>query len=131
MRCQKRILTFSVYYFFIVLFLLALCSFSSAEDQKKNLPARGISVSPEYTAISVATDESVSIDLKVTNRGRRDENIDIKISSIPKDWKAWIKTYNFAVTGVHVESDSSKSLTFRAEPDHGLKPGEYVFKIKR
>jgi uncharacterized membrane protein len=129
MRFQKRILTFSAYYLFVVLFLLALCSFSYAENQKKNLPARGISVSPEYTAISVATEESVSIDLKIINRGRRDENINIDVTYVPKGWKAWIKTYNFAVKGVHVESDSSKSLTFRAEPDRSLSPGEYVFKI--
>ena len=52
------------------------------------------------------------------------------VTSIPKGWNAWIKTYNFGVTGVHVASDKSRSLTLRAEQEKGVGPGKYTFGIK-
>ena len=100
-----------------------------AEEKKKNLPPRGIAVFPEYTGIIIDRGENVSIDLTVVNRGKRDENIDLEVTDFPKGWKAWIKTYNFAVNGVHVKSDSSKSLTLRAEPGSEVAPGEYTFSV--
>ena len=107
-----------------------LFSASPAYGEKKNLPPRAISVAPEYTGIIVPKGEDVNIDLTVTNRGQRDESIEIALLSVPKGWKARIKTYSFGVTGVHVASDSTKSLTLKAEPDDGVAPGKYVFKIK-
>ncbi|MBK5101274.1 MAG: hypothetical protein JJE15_09830, partial [Desulfobacteraceae bacterium] len=121
---------FSLIIFLIAIWLVGSLSFSAfGEEKKKDLPARGISVSPEYTGVIVPEGEDVSIDLIVTNRGRSDENIDLALTSIPKGWKAWIKTYSFAVTGVHVKSDSSKNLTLKAEPNQDLKPGTYTFDI--
>ena len=114
----------------VTVMLIYFASFAFGEEKKKDLPARGLSVSPEYTGVIVSQGEDVSIGLVVTNRGRRDENIDLKVTSIPKGWKAWIKTYNFGVTGVHVESDKSKNLTLRAEPDADVPPGKYTFGIK-
>lgn len=124
------------FYLFKFTFFLTACAFlfftgtSASEEAKKKLPERGISVSPEYTGIIVPQEESVNIDLIVTNRGRRDENIDLKVTNVPEGWKAWVKTYSFGITGVHVESDSSKNLTLRAEPDEDLKPGNYEFGIE-
>jgi uncharacterized membrane protein len=116
--------------FLAVGILLILSGTSTAEETKKNLPERGISVSPEYTGIIVPQDEDVNIDLIVTNGGRRGENIDLTVTNIPKGWKAWVKTYSFGITGVHVESDKSKNLTLRAEPDEDLAPGKYKFGIE-
>jgi len=99
------------------------------EDKDKDLPPRAISIAPEYTGVVVPEGEDVSIDLTVRNGGRQNEDIDLKVTAAPKDWKAWIKSYSFQVTGVHLKSDSSKSLTFRAEPDEGVGPGDYVFVI--
>ena len=121
---------FSLIIFLIAIWLVGSLSFSAfGEEKKKDLPARGISVSPEYTGVIVPEGEDLSIDLIVTNRGRSDENIDLALTSIPKGWKAWIKTYSFAVTGVHVKSDTSKNLTLKAEPNQDLKPGTYTFDI--
>jgi uncharacterized membrane protein len=100
-----------------------------AEEKEKTLPERGISVSPEYPGIVVTQGEEVSVDLIVTDEGRRAENINLRVTSVPKGWKAWIKTYSFGVTGVHVQSDKSKNLTFRAEPEEGVGPGKYTFDI--
>ncbi len=102
----------------------------SGDENKKQLPAREISVAPEYTGIIVSEGEDVSLDLTVKNGGRQDENIELAIPSVPKGWKAKFKTYSFDVTGVHVASDSSRSLTFEAEPDKGVKPGTYAFMIQ-
>ena len=117
--------------FFIVVMVLPISVYSSAfGEEKKDLPDRGISVSPEYTGVVVFEEEGVNIDLIVTNQGRRSENIDIAVTSIPDGWKAWVKTYSFGVTGVHVESDKSKTLTLRVEPGKLVGPGKYTIGIR-
>ncbi len=101
-----------------------------ADETKKDLPPRKIVVAPEYPSIVVPEGEDVSVDLTVRNGGRQDEIIDLSITSVPKGWKAWIKTYSFKIKGIFVESDSSKTPTFKAEPDKSVGPGKYVFPIK-
>jgi uncharacterized membrane protein len=100
------------------------------ETAKKELPARAIEVAPDYNGVVVAKGEDVSIDLTVANKGRSDEYVDLSVPEIPKGWKARIKTYSYAVTGVFVRSDSNKSLTLKAEPDKGTGPGKYAFTIR-
>ncbi|MBW2302174.1 MAG: hypothetical protein JRF57_00525 [Deltaproteobacteria bacterium] len=127
--------SYSVLYAVLVPFLLAMIfvsypAYAYGEDDKKQLPPREISVAPEYTGVIVQKGEDVSLDLNVKNGGQRDESIELSIPVIPKGWKARIKTYQFDVTGIHVESDSSRSVTFEAEPDKSVGPGKYVFEIK-
>ena len=117
---------------FMAVMGLVICftSFAFGEANTKKLPARGISLSAEYTGVISSGEKEVDIDLTVTNRGRRDENINLTVISVPKQWKAWIKTYNFGVTGVHVKSDKTKSLTLRVEPNAAVAPGKYTFGVK-
>ena len=100
------------------------------EEDKKNLPPREISLIPEYTGVIVPLEKYVNMDLTVKNGGRRGEDIDVSVSSLPDGWTAQIKTYNFRVTGVHVPSDDTKTLQFRADPLEKVEPGEYEFVIK-
>ncbi|HDM10482.1 MAG TPA: hypothetical protein ENF92_08210 [Desulfobacteraceae bacterium] len=107
----------------------ACFSLPSLASEKKNLPERLVRVYPEYTGVVIDEGEGVSIDLFVKNGGKKDETVDLKVIEVPKGWKAWIKTYSYGVTGVHVGSDESRSLTFRAEPGKNVGPGKYVFKV--
>jgi len=100
------------------------------EEEKKDLPPRGISVAPEYSGVIVPQGEDVSIDLKVINKGRQDEIIELTLPSVPKGWTASVKTYSFGVTGVYVESDKTKSLTLKAEHDESVGPGKYTFLVQ-
>lgn len=126
----------SIYFSFVVIPVLLMVFSSvppaSGDENKKQLPAREIMVAPEYTGIIIQEGEDISLDLNVKNGGRQDENIVLSIPSVPKGWKARIKTYSFEVTGVHVASDNSRSLTFEAEPEKGEKPGTgtYSFVIQ-
>jgi len=101
-----------------------------AEKAKKDLPERSITVASEYTGVVLAQGDEASIDLIVTNGGRRNENVNLKVISYPKDWKVWIKTYSYRVTGVHVKSDKSKTLTLRVEPPKKTRPGQYNIGIQ-
>ena len=127
---RKGLMGFSVVVFLLFIFGLWLPSFS-AEKSKKDLPERAISVSPEYTGVIIPRGEGVSVDLIVANKGKRDEDIDLSVVEVPNGWSAWIKTYSYAVSGVHVKSDKSRSLTFRAEPEKkDIPAGTYRFKIR-
>ena len=99
-------------------------------EEKKDLPPRGIAMAPEYTGVILPAGDDLSLDVEVYNRGRADEDIDISLTTVPKGWKASIKTYSFEVSGVHLQSDTSKSLTLKAEPDKDVGPGKYIFEIK-
>jgi uncharacterized membrane protein len=109
--------------------LLMMSASSFAQTEKEKLPARAISMAAEYPGVEIAKDEDVSMDIIFHNKGRKDEDVEVWISEKPKGWKARIKTYRYTVTGVHVPSDESKSLTFEADPEEGIKPGDYKFRI--
>ena len=127
-----------VFSFIMVLFIFTISilgmllstPLAYGDEKEKDLPPRGIALAPEYTGVVLPEGDDLSVDLEVYNRGRADENINLTLTSVPKGWKASIKTYSFEVTGVHVLSDNSKSLSLKAEPDKDLGPGKYVFEIK-
>jgi len=99
-------------------------------EEERELPPRKISVAPEYPGIVVAEGKDVSIDLTVTNGGRQDETVEIALPEVPQGWKAWIETYRYEITGVHVPSDDSKNVTLKAEPDKAVGPGVYTLLIR-
>jgi uncharacterized membrane protein len=102
----------------------------AGEKKKSDLPPRALFVSLEYPGVVVPEGEDVSMDLTVRNGGRQDEYVNLDLTTVPEGWKAQIRSYRFAVTGVHVKSDSTRSLTFKAEPKEGTGPGDYLFAVK-
>ena len=109
--------------------LMIISASSFAQTEKEKLPARDISMAAEYPGVEIAKDEDVSMDVIFHNKGRSDEDVEVWIAEKPKGWNAKIKTYRYTVTGIHVPSDKSKTLTFEADPDEGIKPGDYKFRI--
>ena len=94
-------------------------------------PDRLITMAVEYPGVKVARDEEeVSMDIIFHNKGKSDENVNVWIAEKPEAWKARIKTYRYAITGVHVPSGADKTVTFEAEPDESVQPGKYDFLIK-
>jgi uncharacterized membrane protein len=109
--------------------LMMMSASSFAQTDKEKLPARAISMAAEYPGVEIAKDEDVSMDIIFHNKGRNDEDVEVWIAEKPEGWKARIKTYRYTVTGVHVPSNEDKSLTFEADPQEGIKPGDYKFRI--
>ena len=130
MRVIKGGFSFLIAIIGFTLIVGGMISPAYGEEKKKDLPPRSISVAPEYSGVIVPEGEDVSLYLNVFNKGLQDETIELTVPTVPKGWKAWIKTYSFGVTGVYVESDSSKSLTLKAEPDESVGPGKYTFLVK-
>jgi uncharacterized membrane protein len=93
-------------------------------------PERGLGLYTEYSQVTLPVGETLRMDLTVENRGRRDENVTLRLAAVPHGWKAAIKGGGFTVGGVPVTPDKPRTLTFSAEPDPGLKPGTYTFRIE-
>ena len=121
---------------FLTLFILAIAACligpssvlgAEEEGKKDERPPRSIAMAPEYTGVIVPPGEEVEMDLILYNKGKSDENIKVDITSIPKGWKARLKTYRFTITGAHVENGETSRLTFFAEPEKkkDVKPGRY------
>jgi uncharacterized membrane protein len=115
----------------LALFSMA-ASVAAAEDARTGAdrPERGIFVFTEYSRLVIPVGENVRMDLTVENKGRRDENVLLGLTSVPRGWRAAIKGGQFAVSGVPVVSEKSRTLTFTAEPERGLPPGTYRFEIE-
>jgi uncharacterized membrane protein len=118
---------------FIALGILALVAFPALCAEKVDTaakPERLILMAPEYPGVIAVQGKEISMDLTFVNKGRTDETLDVRVAQTPEGWKARIKTYRYAVTGVHVPADDKKSLTFEAVPDKQLPPGDYTFLVE-
>ncbi len=114
----------------ILIFCLILPSLLLAQEVKKdNRPERGIAVFPEYSGVIVPKGEAVRMDLILENKGRTDETIDVKISTIPKGWRATLKGGSYVVSGVYVPNGKTKNLALTLEPDKTVGLGDYVFQF--
>jgi len=116
-----------------LLVLVALPPVLAAGDEparRDDRPERGIAVYTEYSGVVVPVGESVRMDLTVENKGKRDEIIALKLTAVPKGWRASLKGGSFTVTGVSVPDGKTRTLAFSAEPDKGLGSGTYTFEIQ-
>ena len=101
-----------------------------AQEEKKDLrPERGIAVYPEYSGVTVSKGETVKMDLTVENKGRTDETIDVKISTIAKGWKATLKGGSFLVSDLFVSNGKTRTLALSLEPDKSVGVGTYDFQF--
>lgn len=121
-------------FFLMVLMCISLLSplfISAAEEKEKRdtRPERGIAVYPEFSSVSVAKGETVRMDLTLENKGRTDETIDVKISTVPRGWKAMMKGGSYLVAGMYVANGKSRNLALNLEPDKTVVPGGYVFQF--
>jgi uncharacterized membrane protein len=119
---------------FIVFILLGVAPalvFAQPEmDKKDNRPERGIALYTDYSGVAVARGETVQMDLTLENKGRTDENIDVNITSVAKDWKATLKGARYRVTGMYVPNGKAKTLALTLEPAKGIGPGKYTFQFE-
>ena len=119
---------------FVLLVALVFCliipSFVLAQEEKKDIrPERGIAVFPEFSGVLVPKGETVRMDLILENKGRTDETIDVKISTIPKGWKAALKGGSYVVSGLYVPNGKTKNLALTLEPDKTVGPGADTFQF--
>jgi uncharacterized membrane protein len=119
----------------VLLALLALAApagvwAGEAQTARDDRPARGIAIYSEFSGVVVPIGESVRMDLTVENKGRQDEVVALKLTNVPKGWKASLKGGSFTVTGVAIPDGKARTLSFAAEPDKGLGQGTYEFGVE-
>ena len=109
---------------------LMVSSLYAQEGKKEDLrPERGIAVYPEYSGVVVSRGEAVRMELTLENKGRTDETINVKISTVPKGWKASMKGAAYSVTGMYVPNGKSRNVSLNLEPDKSVAPGTYGFQF--
>src|SRR4030043_1373255 len=128
-RVNRGQTSISIFLVILIVFLI-LPSFILAQEEKKDLrPERGIAVYTEYSGITVPKGETVKMDLTLENKGRTDETIDVKISTLPKGWKTTLKGASYTVTGMYVPNGKSRNLALNLEPDNTIGVGTYDFQF--
>jgi uncharacterized membrane protein len=116
--------------YFILLGVAPALVLAAEADKKDNRPERGIALYTDYSGVAVARGETVQMDMTLENKGRTDENIDVRFTSVAKGWKATLKGARFRVTGMYVPDGKAKTLALTLEPDKGLGPGKYAFQFE-
>ena len=117
----------------VLLVLVAPRPVLAAGDEsakRDDRPERGIAIYSDYSGVVVPVGDSVRMDLTVENKGKRDENVALKLLSVPKGWRASLKGGSFTVTGVSVPDGKTRTLAFSADPEKGLGLGTYAFEIQ-
>lgn len=128
-RVNRGRIVFSVF-LSILMGCLVLSSLGLAQEEKKdNRPERGIAVYTEYSGVTVPKGESVKMDLILENKGRTDEVVDVKASTIPKGWKVTLKGGSYLVGGLYVPNGKTKNLSMELEPEKTLGIGVYAFQF--
>jgi hypothetical protein len=95
----------------VLLITIPTFTIGQEEKEKRDLrPERGIAVYTEYSGVTVPKGEAVKMDLTLENKGRKDETIDVKISTIPKGWKATLRGGSYVVSGMFVPNGKSRNL---------------------
>lgn len=121
----------AVEFILIVLLVAAPALVVAAEAEKiDNRPERGIAVYTDYSGVAVPRGENVKMDLTLENKGRSDENIDVRITAVSKGWKAMLKGARYQVTGMYVPNGKSKTLALNLEPEKGIGVGKYEFQFE-
>jgi uncharacterized membrane protein len=114
----------------VFLFLLVLPTLLAAQEERKDQrPERGIAIFTEYSGVVVPRGEPVRMDLIVEDRGKADETVNVKISAVPKGWKATLKGGGFVVSGLYVANGKSKNLALSLDPEKSVGPGTYTFQF--
>jgi uncharacterized membrane protein len=98
------------------------------EDYEKR-PDRAVQMSAEFPTIEVPPGQSVTMNILFHNQGKTTENVDVTLASKPAAWRARLKSDVFTVAGVTIPWGEDKTVTFEAEPDKNVKPGDYPFVI--
>jgi uncharacterized membrane protein len=111
-------------------FIFPFQALAQNDREKKDLrPERGIAVYSEYSSVTVPKGEAVKMELTLENKGRTDETIEVKLTTIAKAWKATLKGGSFLVAGMFVPNGKSRNLALGLEPDKSIGPGTYVFQF--
>ncbi len=100
------------------------------KDDLENRPERSIQMSAEFPGVEVPPGQTVTMNLIFDNKGRTNENVNVRIASVPQGWRARLKTDQYTITGISVPWGEQKTVVFEAEPDKTVKPGDYKFDIE-
>ncbi len=110
-----------------LIFPILLCAQEQGAKTEATGPERGIGVFTEYSGVTVPRGEPVRMELVLLNKGRTDETINVKLTSVPKGWKASTKGGNYEVSGLYVPAGKTKNIALTLDPAKNVGPGAYVF----
>ena len=114
----------------LLAFLFASLPSLAKEKEEDKRPEREIGVHFLYPTVIISQGEEAKVDLRVVNHGKKDEDVLLEIVEAPKGWDTRIATYSYTIRGVHVPNDEARTLTFSADPEEGVGPGTYHFKVR-
>ncbi len=128
---RSPVRVFSLVLALVFLATIAIGNFSLIWAQEVK---RGFSFSSEYTHVVVGKGKEIELDVKITNTGEREEDINLLVSG-PEGWGARLEKSwpALEIQAVHLppeKPDNSVTLKFKAKPPEEATPGDYRFTLQ-
>jgi len=95
-----------------------VCVGGGRTDEAGRPAGTRIAIYSEFSGVVVPVGESVRMDLTVENKGRQDEVVALKLTSVPRAGRP-PEGGSFTVTGVAVPDGKTRTLSFSAERTKG------------
>ncbi len=90
---------------------------------------QGLRVSTPFPSQSAQLGEPVALTLTVKNFGLPPQTVTLRVTSVPRGWKATFLGAGRVVESLFVDPDQESSVTLQLEPPKGVRPGEYRFQV--
>ncbi len=90
---------------------------------------RGLAVYTQYPAQTVRAGEPVSVSITVRNFGLPPQVVDLRVTEVPRGWRAQFLAGGRVVQSVSVIPDGEATVTLRLEPPRGARAGTYRFRV--
>jgi uncharacterized membrane protein len=121
--------------------VLSLRLIAVAAEGEADRPMRGITAAFQYPGVTLEPEDSISVDLLVRNRGKKDETVLLEVTEQPPGWDVQLKKFSAVVAGVFVAGGAEQTMSFGAKPKapetvgrqataQKLPPGAFRFAVK-
>jgi uncharacterized membrane protein len=103
-------------WFIALVSTLAAFRLGAAAEGEADRPLRGLTVAFQYPGVTLEPEDTISVDLLVRNRGRKDETVLLELAAVPPGWDAQLKKFSSVVGGVFVAGGAEQTLSLSAKP---------------
>lgn len=92
------------------------CAVATAAESDADLPLRALRVAFQYPGVTLEPEDTISVDLLVRNRGKKDETVVLELTEQPEGWDVQLKKFSSVVGGVFVAGGAEQTLSLSAKP---------------
>ena len=89
-----------------------------------------IEIVSTFTDVTVQAGDSITYPLRVWNKGESDDQLTMRVVSVPDNWDAVVKSGSVEVSSFYIPADEYEDLNLEVEPPSNVETGDYSLVIR-